>query len=96
MLLMVSSRRTWLCHALRRCVRRFVHDILHGVDIIMLAAKPNKPEAETAAAKVPAGSEAGSKAPSLEFVIHVVNAGIVLPSSSRCCLLALHHFPGLG
>ena len=57
---------------------RFVHDILHGVDILM-AAFPTKPQ------QGGKSSKAASKAPSqpMDVLIHVHNAGLVLPASSR-------------
>ena len=59
---------------------RFVYDILHGVDIIMAAAGPGHTSPEPASQPA---SSVDCAAPTLEIMIHVFNAGIVLPASSR-------------
>ena len=77
---------------------RFVYDILHGVDIIMAAFPAKAKPAADAAAK----QTQGGPAQSMEIIIDVTNAGLVLPASSRsaacflnatmCCMAASLHW----
>ncbi len=77
--MLVSDSRK---HSLETC--RFVYDILHGVDIIdhafaknggMFGGGPDKAGAALAVEATPG--------PAPEILIHLTNAGIVLPASSK-------------
>ncbi len=67
---------------------RFIHDILHGVDIIVASIQPALDAASpTAVAGKPASMEQSDDQPlidvPLRIAVYVTNAGIILPASSK-------------
>ena len=63
---------------------RFVYDILHGVDIINHAFAKNGGMFGGGASKdLQAVAAEQSQGPPPEILIHLTNAGIVLPASSK-------------
>lgn len=62
---------------------RFVYDILHGVDIVNQAFAKNGGLFATDAKREAAPIPAEQQAPSPEILVHLTNAGIVLPASSK-------------
>ena len=64
------------------CWRRFLYDLLHGMDIILTVFKNtrSKQEAQPAAGEAP--QEPLISVP-LELIVHVVHAALLLPASSK-------------
>lgn len=65
-----------------------MYDILHGINIITGAfTKSGGPLSSKQADASPGDTPLGDTAPAPEFLIHLTNAGVVLPASSKCALL---------
>ena len=62
---------------------RFVYDILHGVDIINTAFAKNGGVFPASSSQEAPVTEAKEEAPPPEILIHLTNAGVVLPASSK-------------